>query len=90
MSKLLVFGTEVEVEGEEEAERMGLFPQEEPYEIHGPVRTPIDTTALETAFLEHCLTHGWITVERHERGDCHFITTEGRKELARFGLTRFA
>ena len=61
---------------------MKLFPQEEPYEIHRPVRMPIDTTTLGTAFLDHCLTQGWISVERHEWGDHHFLTIKGRQELA--------
>jgi hypothetical protein len=89
MSKLLMFGSEVEVEDEtdlkcETSERL----EADTPEPKEPML--IDVTAFETRFLEYCMEHGWITVAHgcgEDVEDAFYITEKGRRELARFGLT---
>jgi len=85
MPKLLMFGSEIEIESEDDE-----APREYVSEDNRPVRTPIDAVALESRFLDHCLSHGWITVERSDDLDRYYLTNEGKNELAHFGLTRLA
>lgn len=83
MSKLLMFGSEVDVESQDGEEIDSFYPETEP-----DVCEPIDAMSLEDRFLDHCLRHGWVTVEHIEGSDHFFLTRDGKKELAKFGLTR--
>jgi hypothetical protein len=89
MSKLLMFGSEVDVEDEtdvqcETGERLEAYTPE-------PIMPmPIDVAALEAKFLNYCMEHGWITVAHgcgEDVEDVFYLTESGRRELARFGLT---
>jgi len=89
MSKLLMFGCEVDVEDEtdvtcETGERLEADTPEP------QIPAPIDVNAFEAKFLEYCMEHGWITVAHgcgEDVEDVYYITEKGKRELARFGLT---
>jgi hypothetical protein len=86
MSKLLIFGSEVEVEDEADMERE-RDERLKPCTPEPQLPMLIDVAAFEAKFLECCIEHGWITAE-HDRGeDLLYVTEKGRRELARFGLT---
>jgi hypothetical protein len=87
MSKLLMFGSEVDVEDDADV-KCEAGECLEPYTPEPQAPMLIDVAAFEAKFLEYCMQRGWITVE-HDRGgeDLFYVTEKGRRELARFGLT---
>jgi len=86
MAKLVIFGSELEM-SESESDYYDLMPEAETPERPTLERRHIDPVNLETAFLEYCVRHGWVAIEKEGDHCSCFLTERGERELRRFGLT---
>jgi hypothetical protein len=84
MTKLVVYGTEVEVL--EANEELG-FAEPAPVPIYSHLGRRIDPVNLEIAFLDYCVRHGWVAVVREGDSDSFFLTDEGERELREAGIS---
>jgi len=83
MTKLVVYGTEVEVlEADEEPE----FPEPAPRPTYTHLGRRVDPVNLELALVDCFVHHGWVAVVREGDSDSFFLTDEGERELADAGI----
>jgi hypothetical protein len=52
--------------------------------LAGPAVAVIDAEALKSAFIDCCMSRGWISVDRETNSCC--LTAQGKTELSRLGL----
>ena len=84
MTKLVVYGTEVEVlEANEEL----AFSEPAPLPMYSQLGRRIDPVNLEIAFLDYCVRHGWVAVVREGDSDSFFLTDDGERELREAGIS---
>ncbi len=76
MREIIVYGSEVGLENEQESVAERSSPG-----------TPVDVHDLESAFLRYCLANRWLSTGP---SDEYYITAEGKAELARFGISHLS
>lgn len=89
MSQLVALSPKLEIEPSGEMQGLG-FPPDKIRRIEagltGPTVAVIDVEALKSAFIDCCMNHGWISVDRETDSCC--LTARGKTELAKLGLRK--